>query len=263
MNKHEISSSSSLKNLTEVWENVYGKKTSINTAQRREKHLIYYETLIQLGFFSDLPDNSLVVQGGCGHGSAVRLMTDLEEKSNIFPVGIDLSRIALNTARSVNNLNVLQGDVAKLPLRTSIVDRYFEVGVVEHFYRDGILIPRVDRPLIVKSFMETMRVMKKGGLAAFIQPSYRSFGMVEHRIRDAVGKWDMGFQEDFLVEDFIQLMELGGFENINFAVIPASGDLPKIINLVDGVAKNLVALCGQHLLAENIGMFFVAIGQKL
>ncbi|PIR99031.1 hypothetical protein COT87_01625 [Candidatus Collierbacteria bacterium CG10_big_fil_rev_8_21_14_0_10_44_9] len=99
-------------------------------------------------------------------------------------------------------------------------------------------------------------------MAAYIQPSHRSFGMIEHRIRDGMGKWDMGFQEDFLVEDFIQLMELGGYENINYTVIPTSGDLPKIINAVDGMAKNLARFCNQHKLADNIGMFFVVIGQK-
>ncbi|PIR99032.1 hypothetical protein COT87_01630 [Candidatus Collierbacteria bacterium CG10_big_fil_rev_8_21_14_0_10_44_9] len=107
MNNNVNLPNSPLQNLTEVWENVYEKKTNVDPAQRREKHLIYYEALSQLGFFADIPKDSLVVQGGCGHGSAVRLMTDLEEKANIFPVGIDLSRTALNVAKLSNDLAVM------------------------------------------------------------------------------------------------------------------------------------------------------------
>lgn len=249
--------------LASIWDNVYEKKISIDHIKRREKHLLYYDTLSQLGFFNNLQDNAIVVQGGCGHGSAVRLMVDLENQSRIVPIGIDISRKALSTAKAHNSLDVLEGDISRLPLASNSVDRFFEVGVVEHFYRDGILIPRVDRPLIVKSFQETTRVLKKGGIAAFIQPSNLSFGMIEHKVRDYMRTWDMGFQEDFFIEDFSQLMELGGFENIKYSVIPASGDLPKIINIMDSVAINLAKLLGLTKIVDNIGMFFVVTGSKL
>lgn len=248
--------------LTRVWDNVYEKQVEVSSPARKLKHLSYYSALQALEFFENLPENSVVVQGGCGHGSAVKLMADMETSSNVVPLGIDLSRVALQRARDANHLTTIEGNIANIPLASESIDRFFEVGVVEHFYRDGVSRPFVDRRLIVESFREAHRVLKCGGMAAFIQPSYRSFGRVEHRIRDCIGTWNMGFQEDFYVEDFTQLMELGGFERVDYTTIQASGDLPKVIQIADAFARASLSFIGNKLLSDNIGMFFVAVGRK-
>lgn len=252
------------KNLRTTWEKIYHKNGYNPNLAKREKHETYYSSLELLRFFDNLPNEALIVQGGCGHGSAIRLMSDFEAQRRIVPIGIDLSRRPLEIARKINSINALEGDVSLLPFAQNSVDGFFEVGVVEHFYREyRVGNPIVDRPLIVNSFKEIFRVLKPGMKAAFIQPSYKSFGRIEHNFRSKLGLWDMGFQEDFVLEDFIQLMEIAGFSNIYSQVIQAPRDLPPIIRYADNFAQHLLRFLGQRALASEVGMFFVTVGEKV
>ncbi len=249
--------------LRTTWDEVYRKSGYNPTEFKREKHEAYYSTLVELGFFQNIPENAVIVQGGCGHGSAVRLMSDMEEHDKIFPIGVDLSHKPLTTARAVNNISAIEGDVSALPFNSGSVHGFFEVGVVEHFYRENHQKKAiVDRPLIVHSFLEILRVLEHGSKAAFIQPSYRSMGRIEHRLRDVIGLWDMGFQEDFLLEDFTQLMEIAGFTNIDYRIIQAPRDLPKYIRVADNIFRQFLEYLGRYDMANGIGMFFIVVGEK-
>ncbi|MCX5637004.1 MAG: class I SAM-dependent methyltransferase [Planctomycetota bacterium] len=96
-----------------------------------------------------LPDNAVVLEGGCGTGHLVDALGFWGYKS----IGIDFAEKTVNMIKSIQpNLNVLYGDVRSLPFEENTFDGYFSLGVIEHFW-DGY----------GEILEEMKRVIKPGG----------------------------------------------------------------------------------------------------
>ena len=94
-----------------------------------------------------LPEDSIVLEGGCGTAVSVAVLARQGYRS----IGLDF---AGNTLRRVRRAGMkaplIEGDVFSLPLQTGSVDGCWSLGVIEHFYSGyaGILqeVARVLRP---------------------------------------------------------------------------------------------------------------------
>jgi SAM-dependent methyltransferase len=224
---------------------------------------MYYYVFKNLGFFdfSTQFQTPTILQAGVGHGKT--LCTIVREIESVQPIGLDISVLSLLRAKANGLKNIVQGDILALPFADNIIDGIFEVGVVEHLYTDDPFLGQiVDRQAVVESFQELRRVLKPGGKVGFIQPSLHSILPLSRRIDELTGNWDMGFQEDFGLNDFCQLVSLGGFSNISFSVLQAPTDFPIRIKLGDRLLKSFYTITGQYRKAEMTGALFTVVATK-
>lgn len=106
-----------------------------------------------------LTDNSLkILEAGCGSGRVVKYLYDRGFR-NVY--GIELNNDAVvNINKQFPELDIIQGDLLKLPNDKNDFDRVLSYGVVEHF-PNGMLDP-------LKSIY---RILKPGGIAIITVPS--------------------------------------------------------------------------------------------
>ena len=249
------------------WNEFYIKKKERSRAKNSEiteKHLMYYEALKNLGFFDNLTPNSIILQLGVGHGQSLR--TIIEKQTHIQPIGLDISFEALLFFKNNspgNDVELICGDVLSLPFSDESIDRMFEVGVVEHFYEEDPFLGRiVDREKIVDSLKEAKRVLKKDGRIAFIQPSKHSTLPISQKINELTKKWEFGYQENFSISEFAQLLRIAGFVDIHFAILQAPDDFPRRIRVGDRLLKSFYTLTGQYKKSELTGALFCMIVKK-
>ncbi len=179
-------------------------------------------------------------------------------------IGLDISFLSLNQLKkSSSYLNVIQGDALSLPFASNSFDRIFEVGVVEHFYEfDDFQGFVVNRELIISSFRELYRTLKPNGMVGFIQPSKHSVVKLSQRIDEFLGKWEFGFQENFAISEFCQLVAIAGFKDIHYLIIQAPKDFPKRVIIGDKLTKIFYNLTGQYRKAELTGALFCLTAKK-
>lgn len=113
-----------------------------------------------------LPDNSIVLELGCGNGKNLPGM--IEKGWNIY--AMDYSVTALQLCRPVvgnaGRVNLVAGDAVYLPFRDSVIDAVFSLHVAGHLTGPG-------RTLFTR---EVLRVLRPGG-----QIIFRDFGTEDFR----------------------------------------------------------------------------------
>ena len=113
-----------------------------------------------------LPDNSIVLELGCGNGKNLPGM--MEKGWNIY--AMDCSLTALQLCRPVvgnaGRVNLVAGDAVYLPFRDSVIDAVFSLHVAGHLTGTG-------RTQFAR---EVLRVLRPGGQIVF-----RDFGVEDFR----------------------------------------------------------------------------------
>ncbi len=113
-----------------------------------------------------LPDNSRVLELGCGNGKNLQGM--MEKGWNIF--AMDCSLTALQLCRPVvgnaGRVNLVAGDAVHLPFRDSVIDAVFSLHVAGHLTGPGR----------TRCAREVLRVLRPGGQVVF-----RDFGVEDFR----------------------------------------------------------------------------------
>lgn len=252
--------------LRNIWDDVYLEKNQIeskNPLEIKEKHLLYYKVFKNLDFF-DMPTkiSPLILQAGVGHGNSLKAI--IQRVENIVPVGLDISFLSLKKSGHNGLKNLLQADILNLPIAENKIDAVFEVGVVEHLYREDPFLGKiVDRQAIIESLLEIKRVLKSKGKIGLIQPSKHSVLPWSKSIDMVNRRWKMGFQEDFALDEFCQLIAIAGFADIKFAILQAPSDFPLRIRIGDRLLKSFYTFTGQHKKAELTGALFAVVGTKL
>lgn len=80
-----------------------------------------------------LPQDSRILEGGCGWAQNVYTLSRLGY--NIY--GLDYAQETVSRInKAMPDLQVIEGDVRKLPFEDNFFDGYWSLGVIEHFY-DG------------------------------------------------------------------------------------------------------------------------------
>jgi tRNA (uracil-5-)-methyltransferase TRM9 len=110
-------------------------------------------------FISTLPKNSMVLDLGCGNGRNSIYLA----KEGMTVIGLDFSRGLIKIARNkmewkevLNHVNLLQGDIASLPLQDDIVDAVLYIATLHH-------LPTPNERLL--SLKEVARCLKSKGRA--------------------------------------------------------------------------------------------------
>lgn len=155
-----------------------------------------------------LKKKSKILEGGCGMGDKVYNL----KKAGFDSYGIDY---ATNTVKFLNenhpDLNIVLGDVRKLPFKNSSFDGYWSLGVIEHFF-DGY----------DDISDEMFRVLKKGGYLFLTVPTFsmlrkiKAFFGFYKRVDSSYLKDKNFYQYLISKEELIKDFESKGFESIEY-----------------------------------------------
>ena len=113
---------------------------------------IYYSALTKM----DLKGSAhVILDAGCGRGDLIKLLS--REYSNSKIIGIDYSKdsvkIAKETLRDEQNIEILHADITFIPIKSNSVDYIFCLDIVEHLYPEQLN----------KAVKEMRRILKTGG----------------------------------------------------------------------------------------------------
>ena len=154
-----------------------------------------------------LPPGSRVLEGGCGLGDVVHAL----HKAGYAAEGVDF---APKVVQAINarwpHLNVIEGDVRRLPRPDDYYDGYWSFGVIEHFVDGYDAIAR-----------EMQRVLRPGGYLFLSFPAFNPF----RQARAAAGKYQRAPGD---ISDFYQYaLDPAGvsanFESFGFDLIEHRG----------------------------------------
>ena len=156
-----------------------------------------------------LKKNSKILEGGCGMGDKVY---------NLKIAGFDSHGIdfATKTVKFLNenhpDLNIILGDVRKLPFKDSSFDGYWSLGVIEHFYEGYDDISD-----------EMFRVLKKGGYLFLTVPTFSLLRKIKayfgfyKRVDSSYIISKNFYQYLISKEELIKHFESKGFESIEYS----------------------------------------------
>ncbi len=116
--------------------------------------------------FKYMPKDGQLLEAGCGSGRFVYYLNSLGYKIT----GIEINKESVDVLNKVfPSLDISQGDVIKLPFPDSSVSGILSLGVIEH------IIEGLDVPI-----KEMYRVLKKGGYALVIVPSFNYIRRIKY-----------------------------------------------------------------------------------
>lgn len=148
---------------TDYWE---GEWASMDLEATRLSHITHPDALMSL-LEAHVPDSGVIVEAGSG---ASTYLAALRSPSRRL-IGVDLAGRALRaSARAWPDLELVEGDVRTMPLRTSSVDCIISLGVVEHI--EGGPVP---------ALREHRRVLKPGGVGLISVPTVNVVRWVKDR----------------------------------------------------------------------------------
>lgn len=116
--------------------------------------------------FKYMPKDGQLLEAGCGSGRFVYYLNSLGYKIT----GIEINKESVDVLNKVfPHLYINQGDARKLPFPDSSISGILSLGVIEH------IIEGLDVPI-----KEMYRVLKKGGYALVIVPSFNYIRRTKH-----------------------------------------------------------------------------------
>ena len=156
-----------------------------------------------LGWFRKLPENSRVLEAGCGAGNYVVSLTKIGH--DVLGIEIDEDRVKIAkeymVEYGIDPKKIIWGNLTKLPFKNDYFDAIFCHGVIEHIK---------DSESAVK---EMTRVLKRGGFAMISVPNrYTSFTIskIILQLIDRIFKtklWNVGYEKSFPQWNFKQMLK--------------------------------------------------------
>jgi len=134
------------------------------------------EVKIALKYLTD--KNVRILEAGCGLGRVVKYLYDRGYK-NVYGIELDHESVSFLN-QNFSELNIIQGDVLKLPYQKESFDIVLSYGVIEHF-PDGPLAP-----------MRAMYdILKPGGIAVVTIPSFNILRLISYYLSFLdIRKWN-------------------------------------------------------------------------
>jgi len=174
----------------EVWEKVWTKNLIVSD------YSLKYLDFTQ-GIELALPENSTVLEAGCGTGQTLSHLSKRHET-----VGLDISRAALNLAHT-NCKNPVLGSIFKIPFKDNIFDLVYNSGVIEHF-KD---------PDNIAAIAEMARVTKPSGRVIIIVPNTLCLWYKAGKFVAVIMKnFEFGYEEDYSPKRLINAVQRAGLE---------------------------------------------------
>lgn len=170
------------------WDDYWAEKSKIHNKAYDHAAYIYKKYIlkpyIKKYIYKNFKEGSVLLHAGCGSGQTDGIVSD---KFNI--IGMDNSQIALTLYQNNNSYSdIICGDITKIGLRDESLDGIYNLGVMEHFTKDGIR----------EVLLEFKRVLKPNGkIMLFVPPEYGStviFFKIVHYILNNIFKKNIYFQ---------------------------------------------------------------------
>lgn len=184
-------------NLKEVWtkhaNEIYGK----NGFHSKKFYLDYGDLIVQwMVDISKKKNKKLkLLDVGCGIGQYVKIAKELK----FVAKGLDISEEAVKIARK-NNLDVVLGDMRKLPFKDNSFDIVVAGGSIEHF------------PETQQALKEINRVLRPGGILIGNVPNRYTIFVITKKIQQSLGIWRLGYEKSFSVRKFKNLLIKHNFQ---------------------------------------------------
>lgn len=178
----------------EVWDKVWNK--DLVTSDYSLKYLEFMEQ-----FETTLPDNSNIMEAGCGTGQTLALFSKRHTA-----IALDISPHALMLAGKVADPILIHGTIFSMPLKDESCDLVYNSGVIEHFTEP-------DNSAAVR---EMARVTRTGGQVIIIVPNtccpwYR----VGKWIAVALNNFEFGYEEDYSLSRLRNVLEMNGLDVVS------------------------------------------------
>ena len=110
------------------WKKRLNGNFEIDTLYGKDEKEEYSQFFRHLKITSNDIENKNILDAGCGSARMLRLLSE-KHKANFF--GIDLSS-SLYDAASIKSINLIRGDLLKLPFKDNYFDFIFSGGVLHH-----------------------------------------------------------------------------------------------------------------------------------
>ena len=182
----------------QYWDNHWKKANSVEAIKSKKNRLIVNLTR------KYLPENSRIIDGGCGSGDKVYAL----QKHGFDAYGVDFAK---KTVQFINtglpDLKVSLGDIRKLNFPDHFFDGYWSLGVIEHFF-DGF----------EDIIHEIYRVLRPGGFLFLTVPEmskYRKYLSRKGRYVDCSDSdinTNIFYQFAYAPEYIKQIISKNGFE---------------------------------------------------
>ncbi|MDA3855183.1 MAG: class I SAM-dependent methyltransferase [Candidatus Woesearchaeota archaeon] len=148
---------------------------------------------------------SIILECGCGMGQNVYKLNKVGYKNTI---GLDYAKETIKLIQKFKpKLNVVLGDVMKLPFKDNHFDGYWSFGVIEHFY-DGYK-PIAD---------EMSRVVKKDGYLFLVFPHMSKLRKLKSNL-GFYSKWSGENKKDFYQFALDEKLVTKRFEELGFKLV--------------------------------------------
>ncbi|MBD5606753.1 MAG: class I SAM-dependent methyltransferase [Candidatus Eremiobacteraeota bacterium] len=195
--------------LTQTWENVW--RTDDVEAEHRD--VVAVEASANTLIFRPYVDRMLaryerptLLEAGCGLGQWLYYAL---ERSDGNVVGLDLTSETLARVRSSktldrhrHRLDLVVGDMRRMPLADASFDLIFSFGVIEH-------VLSADSQKTVREFF---RVLRPGGRLLLATPNLWSVHTLTRPISQMLGTWRVGFERSISPRKLASYCRHAGFE---------------------------------------------------
>lgn len=202
--------------LRETWENVW--RTDDVEAEHRDAIAVdaSHNTLIFRPHVDRMLakyDRPTLLEAGCGLGQWLYYAL---ERGDGRAIGLDLTAETLERVRASRTLEphadrvqLVVGDMRRMPLADACVDIVFSFGVIEHVLAE-------DSQTTVREFF---RVLKPGGRLLLATPNVWCAHTVTRPLLQLVGKWRVGFERSISARELARYCRVAGFEIEEFGVM--------------------------------------------
>lgn len=193
---------------TQVWANATVKNEYSNNKWRVERALDKISHLRTLGI--EFKAGEKILEAGCGDGAVILC---LQQIYGVEGFGVDFAETAERQAveamrQSQSDFNFSVADIRNMPFPDGFFDKVVCLGVVEH----------MSDP--VPALRELRRVLKRDGCAVIMTPNSFSLGRIDRILKQLLGAWTMGYQDEYSPKGLGALLLKAGFEKIKAQAVP-------------------------------------------
>jgi len=170
----------------------------------------------------DIPQESSVVDVGCGTGSNLRTLVSV----GLYKVvGLDRSLYALSLARKKVNFSFVSGDINNLPIRSNSIGLIIAMDILEHLEDD------------LNGIRQFHQALRKGAILLLTVPAFKSLW----GLQDVV----TGHKRRYSRNEILMKLREGGFEILRSSYFNCFLFLPIFL------ARRLIFLFGLKIKSEN------------
>ena len=185
--------------MKDIWDKIWKEDSSYSSSEYRK--MTDYK-IKRITFDSSIKD-STILEIGCGDGIVLKKFLEMDENNTL--IGLDISEYAISQAKEENTkIRFDVCDARNLTIESDSMDLVYSIGLIEHFNHKDLTM----------CLNEKKRVLKTNGQLVIMIPNKLSFGRVQRKIMNILGKWSFGYQTEFTPNEMMNILKEAGFRSI-------------------------------------------------